>query len=165
MFFNRTPICLFTIFSSVKSIATRFQHIQNPRWYFLSFGFHTIYGFLNSNCIPTFEGPLFPAKPPFHGIVNIHNIIGDFRNSVGTVDQCFSCNFPKIFTATIVTITKSFEFIWQFLSIFCDSETIKPDFFLGCIFTCFKIHRMDGPVFIFFIKTCFRFLTQTARIN
>jgi hypothetical protein len=73
----------------VKGRLAALQHLLYPGRDFVSGLFHLFHRLGNSDGIPGFKGPQPPGKAPLHGIVHIDDVVGDFRNPVGCIDQGF----------------------------------------------------------------------------
>ena len=144
-------------FLLVECFFTALQHLRHPCGDFVTGLFHFGYGFAQSDGIPCLKGTQLAGKPPFQGIIHIDDVIGNFRNTVGGIDERFTERLESEFTRLIFGVIEGFDFIADPGSILGRLQRRHFHFFLGGVIQRVVIQGQDHPftvrILAFFIES------------
>ena len=111
------------VFRFVKRGVPGFQHLLDFLRYLKSIFLHAFDSGCQTDGIPGFKRPHLQIEAPLHGIVDIHNGIGNFRNPVGRIDQIIGNCFPGKIGTLVLTIYHRLHFIRQGLGFMSGRQT------------------------------------------
>ena len=102
-------VVLTVVLLGVEGFATGFQHFFDLLGNFLLELLHDFDGFLHTHGIPGFEGTELLIVAPLHGVIDIHDVVADFGNPVGGIDEIVAEIFADEFGGRIIAVEKDFH--------------------------------------------------------
>jgi len=88
----------------VEGFASLLQHFIHLLGDFQFHFFHDFDGFLDAHGIPGFKGSQLMVVAPLHGVVDGHDIVADFTDAVGRIDEVFAQILAGIFTGLVFRV-------------------------------------------------------------
>ena len=125
-------------FGCIERFTTFLQHFIDLLGNFQFQLLHDFDSFFDAHGIPHLEGTQLIIVAPFHGVIDGHDVIADFTNPVGRIDEGFAQIRAREITGLVICIEHMLNGVGNIFHLFRGGNRVKLRLAGGNIF-----HRID----------------------